>query len=109
MNHISIREATAQDASVIAGFLQLMLEEMVSVGGHEVLRSEREWARIEQRIRDAIGEKDHVYLLVRLADPQVTPIGFAEARVVNTAPVFQPKRILHSLFDNFMLILGISV
>lgn len=94
MNH-TIREATAQDASVIARFLQRMLEEMASMGGHDVLRSEEEWTQIEKRICEKIAEKDRVYLLVSLADPQITPIGFAEAQVVSTAPVFEPKRILH--------------
>jgi len=95
MNCIIIREATAQDAPVIAGFLRLMLEEMASMGGHDVSRSNEEWAHIEKGLRDEIGSKDHMYLLACPTGSQAAPIGLAEARVVSPASVFEPKRILH--------------
>jgi GNAT superfamily N-acetyltransferase len=92
---VSIREATAEDASVIARFVRRMVEAMASVGGHPATNSREEWARLENEICDKVGKQDHVYLLAEVVDSEPTPIGLAGARVVSLAPVFEPRRVLH--------------
>ena len=95
MTRISIREALPGDAPVITHFIRLMLEEMTSMGGHEVTKADEEWKRIQGMIEDGINSEDHIYLLADVADPPRTSIGVVEAQVVTLGDVFEPKKILH--------------
>lgn len=94
-NKVSIREVLPVETPVIVRFLRLMLEEMASMGGHEVLKNEEQWVRVEEKIREAIVERDRIYRIAEPAGTPTTPIGFVEARIVGADPVFEPKKILH--------------
>lgn len=92
---VSIREAEIEDIPIIVRFLRGMLEEMTLTGGHAASKDEAEWGRIEGTIAQEVKKKDHLYLLAERAAPNLAPIGFAEARIVSRASVFEPKRVLH--------------
>jgi GNAT superfamily N-acetyltransferase len=72
-----------------------MLEEMASMGGHPVSEDNDVWTRLEKNNQGEIGKQGHIFFLAEPLEAQSDPIGFAEARVVSTAVVYDPKRILH--------------
>ena len=90
-----IREATAADAPVISRFLRCMLEEMASLGGHAVSGEAQVWAEMEARIRQQLASPEHLYLLAEAPAEPGTPIGLAEARAGELAPLFVARRVLH--------------
>ncbi len=92
---VSVREATAGDASTITHFLRSMVEEMASLGGHPISQEEAIWENLENITRAQIGEQDHRYLLAETIEPEPTALGLAEAGVVDLHPVFEPRRVLH--------------
>ena len=57
MNEFSVRRASAEDVLILARFLGLMLEEMASIGGHEVSKEASAW--LEKRVRDAVCREGH--------------------------------------------------
>jgi GNAT superfamily N-acetyltransferase len=95
IDRVSIRKATAADASVITQFLRSMVDEMASMGGHPVTQDEAEWVNTENVTRSQAGEPDHLYLLAETSGPEPTAVGVAEAGVVDLHQVFEPRRMLH--------------
>jgi GNAT superfamily N-acetyltransferase len=95
LDRVSIREATAGDASTITGFLRSMVNEMASLGGHSVSQEKATWETVERVTRAQIGEQDHRYLLAETIQPEPAAVGIAEAGVVDLHPVFEPRRVLH--------------
>ena len=93
MNEFSIRRASAEDALILARFLGLMLEEMASMGGHEVSKAASAW--LEKRVRDNVRKECHAYFVADLTGTGAIPVGLVEALVVSREPVFEPKQVLH--------------
>ena len=89
-----IRQAGPGDIPIIAQFLQAMVEEMASLGGHSVAKDNGTWTQIRRTISEEFENQDHLCLLAEVAHTG-TPIGLVEARVMTTAPVFEPMPVLH--------------
>ena len=92
---ISIKKAENEDIPIIVKYLRCMLEEMASASGHRASNDESEWGQIHESILPEIKNQDHIFLIARSAKPNLTPVGFIEARIINRMFVFDPKRVLH--------------
>ncbi len=92
---ISIRKAQNADIPIIVKYLRCMLEEMASSSGHRVSTDESEWEHIHESILPEIKNQDHIFLIARITKPNLTPVGFLEARIKSRMFAFEPKRVLH--------------
>lgn len=91
---IHIRRACAQDIPIVAQFLQAMVEEMATLGGHPVTEDVETWTQIQRAISEELENDDHLCLLAE-TDNSGVPIVLVEARVMTVAPVFKPASMLH--------------
>ena len=92
---IIIRKAENADILIIVKFLRCMLEEMASASGHRASADESEWEHFHESIRPEIKNQDHIFLIARITKPDLTFVGFLEARIKSRMFAFEPKRVLH--------------
>jgi ribosomal protein S18 acetylase RimI-like enzyme len=89
---ILIRNATANDSDVIVLFIRAMLQDMASVGGHDVNPDETFWSRFLSTIVESIQEADRLYLLAEVSG---TIVGYIEGKSARLYDVFAPKKSFH--------------
>lgn len=89
------REVELRDRDVVCDFLLAMIQEMVSVGGHNIADDDKAAAWITERITSGVDDPDHLFLLVESDSPDAAPLGVIDVTIIRPHPVFKPKRILH--------------
>ena len=90
-----IREIELRDLEVICDFLLAMIQEMVSVGGHNIADDDKAAAWINERISSGVDDPEHLFLLAESDTPDAAPLGVIEVTIIRPHPVFKPKQILH--------------
>jgi ribosomal protein S18 acetylase RimI-like enzyme len=92
-NHI--RQANLDDVPIIVNFTFLMLGEMATMGGRPLVEDFQAKASLAVRVRDCLGNDEHLFLLAERLERDQDPVGFVEARIFATSPFFVASRILH--------------
>ncbi len=82
---IQIRHADDDDGHTIVDFIQAMLQEMESVGGHEVNHDGKFWRWYRQEIAELIRMRDRLYLLAQLEN---SAVGLLEGKIIRLNEVF---------------------
>ena len=95
MLDMQIRTLFHQEIDAVIEFLQAMLDEMASFGGHVLQNSDSGSKWFRDRIQVQIESPDHLFLGVELNAPSSQMIGIVEASIANLPPVFLPKSFLH--------------
>lgn len=93
---MQIRKLSHQEIEIVVEYLQAMLDDMTSFGGHYVFQnsdSGSDWLR--DCIQPQIDSPDHLFLGMQLDVASSQLIGILEASVANLPPVFLPKSSLH--------------
>jgi GNAT superfamily N-acetyltransferase len=91
-----IRKLSHQEIDRVIEFLEAMLDEMTSFGGHILQNStdsSSNWFR--DRVQLQIDAPDHLFLGAELNASSSQLIGILEASIANLPPVFQSKSSLH--------------
>jgi ribosomal protein S18 acetylase RimI-like enzyme len=92
---IQIRKLAQQEIDIVIEFLQAMLDEMASFGGH-VLQDPHSISRwFRDSIQSQIESPDHLFLGAELNSSSSQLIGVLEASIKELPPVFLPKSSLH--------------
>ena len=86
---ILVRNATANDSDVIVLFIRAMLQDMASVGGHDVNPDETFWSRFLSTIVESIQDANRLYLL---AEASGTIAGYIEGKSSRLYDVSLPRR-----------------
>jgi len=89
------REVELHDRDVVCDLLLAMIQEMVSVGGHNIADDDKATAWINERITSGVDDPEHLFLLAESDTPDAAPLGVIEATIIRPHPVFKPKQILH--------------
>ncbi|MBF2021955.1 MAG: GNAT family N-acetyltransferase [Hydrococcus sp. C42_A2020_068] len=92
---MQIRKLSHQEIEMIVEYLQAMLDEMASFGGHVFQDSDSGSNWLLDCIQSQIDSSDHLFLGVELDAASSQLIGILEASVANSPPVFLPKSSLH--------------
>lgn len=92
MADVRVRYATDNDSEVIVLFFRAMLQDMASLGGHEVNRDETFWSGFRASTVEAINAPDRLYLV---AEEPGRIVGYLEGKVASLYDVFAPKRSFH--------------
>jgi GNAT superfamily N-acetyltransferase len=92
---MQIRKLSHQEIEMIVEYLQAMLDEMASFGGHVFQDSDSGSNWLLDCIQSQIDSSDHLFLGVELDAVSSQLIGILEASVANSPPVFLPKLSLH--------------
>lgn len=92
---MQIRKLVHQEIDTVIEFLQAMLDEMASFGGH-VLQDPHSISRwFRDSIQSQIESPDHLFLGAELNSSSSQLIGVLEASIKELSPVFLPKSSLH--------------
>ena len=89
---IQFRHADVHDGHTIVNFIQATLQEMESVGGHEVNRDEKFWQCYRQELAEFIRMKDRLYLIAELENSE---IGLLEGKIIELPDVFTSLNSFH--------------
>ncbi|CAB1058952.1 hypothetical protein D1BOALGB6SA_3710 [Olavius sp. associated proteobacterium Delta 1] len=89
---IQIRHAEDRDGHFITGLIRATLQDMESVGGHEVNQNEDFWRKYAEKIVESIRKGDRIYLL---AQTDRSIVGFLEGKIVKLQEVFAHRKIFH--------------
>lgn len=92
---MQIRKLSHHEIETIVEFLQAMLYEMASFGGHGFQNSDAGSIWLRDRIQSQINSPDHLFLGVELDAASSQLIGILEASVARLPPVFLEKSSLH--------------
>ncbi|MBC6435529.1 GNAT family N-acetyltransferase [Nostoc sp. HG1] len=92
---MQIRKLSHQEIDTVIEFLQAMLDEMTSFGGHVLQKPDSGSKWFRDRIQSQIDSPDHLFLGVELNPSSNQLIGTLEASIANLPPVFLPKSSLH--------------
>jgi len=92
---MQIRNLSHQDVDTAIGFLQAMVDEMASCGGHPTqdLSQTSNWFR--DHIGSHIDPSDFLFLIAEITPSSSQPIGILEASITGLHPVFLPRASLH--------------
>jgi GNAT superfamily N-acetyltransferase len=93
---MQIRKLSHQDIETIVEYLQAMLDDMASFGGHHIFQdsdSGSNWLR--DCIQPQIDSPDRLFLGIQLDTVSSQLIGILEASIANLPSVFLPKSSLH--------------
>ena len=92
---MQIRNLSHQDVDTAIGFLQAMVDEMASFGGHPTqdLSQTSNWFR--DHIGSHIESPDYLFLIAEISPSSGQPIGILEASITGLHPVFLPRASLH--------------
>lgn len=92
---MQIRKLSHHEIETIVEYLQAMLDEMASFGGHGVQDSDAGSNWLLNCIQSQIDSSDHLFLGVELDTAPSQLIGILEASVAHLPAVFLPKSSLH--------------
>ena len=92
MAEIQVRHATDNDSGVISLFVRAMVQNMASLGGHDVNQDEAFWSGLRAAIAESITSPDRLYLV---AEEPGRIVGYLGGRVSNLSAVFAPRRSFH--------------
>ncbi len=92
---MQIRKLSHHEIETIVEYLQAMLDEMTSFGGHAFQNSDTGSTWLRDCIQSQINSPDHLFLGVELDPAPSQLIGILEASVAHLPPVFLPKLSLH--------------
>jgi hypothetical protein len=84
---MQIRKLSHQEIEMIVEYLQAMLDEMASFGGHVFQESNSGSNWLLDCIQSQIDSSDHLFLGVELDAASSQLIGILEASVANSPPV----------------------
>ena len=87
-----IRHADVRDRQSIVRCVRATLQDMESVGGHEVNPDESFWQRYGEQIIESIGKRDRLYLL---AEGGSDVVGYLEGKINKLHEVFSQKKDFH--------------
>jgi ribosomal protein S18 acetylase RimI-like enzyme len=92
---MQIRKLAYQEIDTVIEFLQVMLDEMASFGGHILQdpHSVSNWLR--DSIQSQIESPEHLFLVAELNSSSSQLIGVLAASIAKLHPVFLPKSSLH--------------
>jgi ribosomal protein S18 acetylase RimI-like enzyme len=89
---LRIRHADDRDCQSIVSFVQATLQDMESVGGHEVNYDEIFWQRYGEKIIEFIRQDERLYLLAQTGS---SVLGFLEGKITKLHEVFAHKKSFH--------------
>jgi len=89
---IRIRHADNRDCQSIVRFVRATLQDMASVGGHEVNSDEIFWQRYGEKIVEFIRQGDRLYLLAQTGS---SVLGFLEGKIIKLNEVFAHNKCFH--------------
>ncbi|MBE9182759.1 GNAT family N-acetyltransferase [Oculatella sp. LEGE 06141] len=92
---MQIRKLSYHETETIVEYLQAMLDEMASFGGHVFQNSDAGSTWLRDCIQSQINSPDHLFLGVELDAAPSQLIGILEASIAHLPPVFLPKASLH--------------
>lgn len=92
---MQIRKLAHQEIDTIVEFLQAMLDEMASFGGHVLQNPHSISNGFRDSIQSQIESLDHLFLAAELNASSSPLIGILEARITELHPIFLPKSSLH--------------
>jgi ribosomal protein S18 acetylase RimI-like enzyme len=92
---MQIRKLSHQEIEMIVEYLQAMLDEMASFGGHGFQNSDAGSTWLRDCIQSQITAPDHLFLGGELDTVPSQLIGILEASIAHLPPVFLPKSSLH--------------
>jgi len=90
--NLRIRHADDSDYPTIVCLVRATLQDMESVGGHEVNQDENFWRKYADKIIQSIRKGDRLYLL---AQTDRSIVGFLEGKIVKPNEVFTHRKIFH--------------
>ncbi len=89
---IQIRHADDGDGQFITSLIKATLQDMESVGGHEVNQDEDFWLTYTEKIVESIRQGNRLYLLAQTGS---SIVGFLEGEIVTRHEVFAHRKIFH--------------
>ncbi len=92
---MQIRKLAHQEIDTIVEFLQAMLDEMASFGGHVLQNPHSISNGFRDSIQSQLESPDHLFLAAELNASSSPLIGILEARITELHPIFLPKSSLH--------------
>ena len=92
---MQIRKVSSQDTDTAVGFLQAMVNEMATYGGHPTLGSKQVSSWFRDHVHSHIESQDHIFLAAALRAPSRQLVGILEASIAGLHPVFAPHTSLH--------------
>ena len=92
MMELKIRHADDRDGQFITSLIQATLQDMESIGGHEVNQDEDFWLTYAEKIITSIRKGDRLYLLAQTGS---SIVGFLEGKIVSRHEVFADRKIFH--------------
>jgi GNAT superfamily N-acetyltransferase len=92
---VELRRAGRGDIDVIVWFVDAMLQDMASYGGHPLVEARRRDRLLRAHVDACLADADHLFLLAVPAGEVPEPLGLAEASVTGLDHLLQPKRVLH--------------
>ncbi len=92
---MQIRNLSHQDVDPAIGFLQAMVAEMASFGGHPTQDFNQTSNWFGNHIGSHIESPDYLFLIAEIAPSSSQPIGIHEASITGLHPVFLPRASLH--------------
>ena len=92
MKDIQLRYAVENDCETITYFLQAMLQDMQSAGGHSVNSDEIFWKNHQRKVAEWIIDDRRLFLLAQIGNGNA---GFLEGRINTLTEVFVHKKSIH--------------
>jgi GNAT superfamily N-acetyltransferase len=93
MNEIVVRDASADDAPLIAQMIRRMTEDMASYGGRAPATENAAWQEIEAMVADELKGGNNKYLVAEFTNG--APLGLTNAELITLGGAFAPKKTIH--------------
>jgi GNAT superfamily N-acetyltransferase len=94
-NTMQIRKLSHQEIDIAIEYLQAMLDDMTSFGGHGFQASEAGATWLCDSIQPQIDSPDRLFLGAEFDASSRQLVGILEASIINLPPIFLPKSSLH--------------
>jgi GNAT superfamily N-acetyltransferase len=92
---VELRRAVRDDIDVIVWFVDAMLQDMASYGGHPLVEARRRDRLLRAHVDACLVDADHLLLLAVPGGAGSEPLGLVEASVTGLDELLRPKRVLH--------------
>jgi ribosomal protein S18 acetylase RimI-like enzyme len=92
---MQIRALSGQETDTAVKFLQAMVNEMATFGGHPARGSKQISSWFRDHVRSHMESQDHLFLIAELTMPSRHMVGILEASIAGLHPVFKPRTSLH--------------
>ncbi len=92
---MQIRNLTGKDISTAVSFLQAMIEEMASLGGHAIQDPDQTANWFRDHISSRLESPDHLFLIAEDLSSSSQILGMLEASITGLDPIFLPRSSLH--------------